>query len=46
MIAEDNIDATAERVNQLMGKKPELRFQFIREQTELYGDKFKEALDV
>lgn len=46
MIAQDNIDATAERVNQLMGKKPELRFQFIREQTELYGDKFKEALDV
>ncbi|MFO0456709.1 MAG: DNA topoisomerase IV subunit B [Alphaproteobacteria bacterium] len=46
MIAEDNRDATAERVNQLMGKKPELRFQFIREQTELYGEKFREALDV
>jgi hypothetical protein len=29
-----------------MGKKPELRFQFIREQTELYGEKFREALDV
>jgi hypothetical protein len=25
---------------------PELRFKFIREQTELYGDKFREALDV
>lgn len=24
----------------------ELRFKFIREQTELYGDKFREALDV
>lgn len=46
MIGEEQVDATAERVNQLMGKKPELRFQFIREQTELYGDKFKEALDV
>ena len=39
-------EETAERVNQLMGKKPELRFKFIREQTELYGDKFREALDV
>ena len=45
-IAEEDIDATAERVNQLMGKKPELRFNFIREQTELYGEKFREALDV
>jgi len=41
-----DVDATAERVNQLMGKKPELRFKFIREQTELYGEKFREALDV
>jgi topoisomerase-4 subunit B len=45
-IANEDVDATAERVNQLMGKKPELRFKFIREQTELYGDKFREALDV
>jgi topoisomerase-4 subunit B len=45
-IADIDVDATAERVNQLMGKKPELRFKFIREQTELYGDKFREALDV
>lgn len=45
-IADDEQDATAERVNQLMGKKPELRFRFIREQTELYGDSFREALDV
>ncbi len=45
-IASDETDETAERVNQLMGKKPELRFKFIREQTELYGDKFREALDV
>jgi DNA gyrase/topoisomerase IV subunit B len=46
MIAEDAQESTAERVHQLMGKKPELRFQFIREQTELYGEKFREALDV
>lgn len=45
-IAEEDVDATAERVNQLMGKKPELRFNFIREQTALYGKKFKDALDV
>jgi topoisomerase-4 subunit B len=45
-IDEMDSDETAERVNQLMGKKPELRFKFIREQTELYGDKFREALDV
>jgi len=45
-IAEEDIESTADRVNQLMGKKPELRFKFIREQTELYGDKFREALDV
>lgn len=45
-IMEEDNEATAERVNQLMGKKPELRFNFIREQTALYGDKLKEALDV
>lgn len=45
-IAGDEAESTAERVNQLMGKKPELRFKFIREQTELYGDKVFEALDV
>lgn len=45
-IDEGDREETAERVNQLMGKKPELRFKFIREQTELYGEKFREALDV
>lgn len=45
-IMESESDETAERVNQLMGKKPELRFKFIREQTELYGEKFRDALDV
>ena len=46
MIDDADTDETAERVHQLMGKKPELRFKFIREQTELYGEKFREALDV
>ncbi|MBN66075.1 MAG: DNA topoisomerase IV subunit B [Rickettsiales bacterium] len=46
MITEEETDATAERVNQLMGKKPELRFQFIREQTELYGEQIAEKLDL
>ncbi len=46
LIDDSDTEETAERVNQLMGKKPELRFKFIREQTELYGDKFREALDV
>lgn len=45
-INEDALDETRERVHQLMGKKPELRFQFIREQTELYGQTISEALDL
>jgi topoisomerase-4 subunit B len=46
MIAEEEARDTAERVEQLMGKKPELRFQFIQEQTQLHGGALKEALDV
>ncbi len=46
MIPSDEVEDTVERVNQLMGKKPELRFNFIREQTELYGDKINQQLDV
>ena len=45
-IAEDDEDATEERVNDLMGKKPELRFKFITEQTSIQGNSLKEALDV
>ena len=45
-IADEDEDATETRVNDLMGKKPELRFKFIQEQTNLQGDKLKEALDV
>jgi len=46
MIAEDDTDPTRTRVDQLMGKKPELRFQFIQEQTAIRGDEIKESLDV
>lgn len=46
VISDEETDETDERVNQLMGKKPELRFAFIREQTELYGDNIASALDV
>ncbi len=46
MIADEDIESTEERLEQLMGKKPELRFQFIQEQTALLGDNLKEALDV
>ena len=45
-IAEDEIDATKTRVDQLMGKKPELRFQFIQEETAKRGDAIAEQLDV
>lgn len=46
MIDKADVDATAERVEHLMGKKPELRFQFIQEQTALKGDNLKESLDI
>jgi len=45
-IAEDEIEATKTRVDQLMGKKPELRFQFIQEETAKRGDAIAEQLDV
>jgi topoisomerase IV subunit B len=46
MIADDETDATATRVEQLMGKKPELRFAFIQEQTKAHGTALIDALDV
>lgn len=45
-IMEEDRDETAERVNQLMGKKPELRFQFIREQTSGGSQQLLESLDI
>jgi topoisomerase-4 subunit B len=44
VIEEEDLAET--RVEELMGKKPELRFKFITEQSEVMGDKFKEQLDV
>jgi topoisomerase-4 subunit B len=44
-IAEDGADLAAERVEHLMGKRPELRFKFIQEQSELRKEMLKE-LDV
>lgn len=46
VIADEDREATEIRVNDLMGKKPELRFQFIQEQTALKGNQLKDALDV
>lgn len=45
-IEEGHQGETADRVSQLMGKKPELRFQFIQEQTQLRGKSITEELDV
>ncbi|NBX03807.1 MAG: DNA topoisomerase IV subunit B [Alphaproteobacteria bacterium] len=46
MIQDEDIDSTRERVEQLMGKKPELRFAFIQEQTQARGGEILEKLDV
>jgi topoisomerase IV subunit B len=46
MIPDLDENETADRVSQLMGKKPELRFQFIQEQTALRGKEFSDTLDV
>lgn len=46
MIADDAHDETQERIHQLMGKKPELRFAFIKEQTELYGERMSDMVDL
>jgi len=46
MIEEDDIEPTKERVEQLMGRKPEHRFTFIQEQTAGRGAQLLEDLDV
>lgn len=46
MIGEEGEMRAQERVEELMGKKPELRFKFIMEQSELMADVIKEKLDV
>ncbi len=45
-INDDQRQETAEQVSALMGKKPELRFQFIQEQTQLRGEKMAVELDI
>jgi topoisomerase-4 subunit B len=46
LISEEDTEDTRNRVDQLMGKKPEFRFQFIQEETARRGISFKEQLDV
>ncbi|TAE82584.1 MAG: DNA topoisomerase IV subunit B, partial [Alphaproteobacteria bacterium] len=46
LIADEDRSSTATQVHALMGKKPELRFQFIQEQTELRGMALMDALDI
>lgn len=45
-ISEDKSELAKQRVNELMGKKPELRFKFITEQSALMKNEIKEKLDV
>ena len=46
MIEEEDKQATETQVGALMGKKPELRFQFIQEQTQIRGEKMLSELDI
>lgn len=46
IIDHDNQDEARVRVEELMGKKPELRYNFITRQSELMGDNVKEKLDI
>ncbi len=45
-IAEDEEDMASERVEHLMGRKPELRFRFIQEQSQLRGGDLSEVVDL
>ncbi len=45
-IEESEFESTGKRVDELMGKKPEYRFQFISEQTAKRGNEIIEQLDV
>jgi topoisomerase IV subunit B len=46
VIEEEEIEPTRDRVEQLMGRKPEHRFAFIQEQTSQRGTELLENLDV
>jgi topoisomerase-4 subunit B len=45
-ISDEDVEDTRSRVDQLMGKKPELRFQFIQEETAKRGSAIMEQLDL
>jgi len=45
-IAEEEVESTRIRVDHLMGKKPEFRFQFIQEETAKRGTEMNEELDI
>ncbi len=45
-IDETNQQLSETRVEELMGKRPELRFKFITEQSAIMGDAFKDKLDI
>ncbi len=46
VIGAEGEERAATRVEELMGKKPELRFKFITEQSELMAETIKQQLDV
>ncbi len=46
MVRDVDESRTRTRVDHLMGRHPELRFQFIQEQTEQHGNSIANALDV
>ena len=46
VINEESEELTAVRVEELMGKKPELRYKFITEQSAIMGENLKNKLDI
>ena len=46
IIDDNNKEIAAVRVDELMGKKPELRYKFITEQSAVLGQDLKEQLDL
>ncbi len=46
VIDEENSTDAATKIEDLMGKKPELRFKFIQEQTQLKAETLTETLDI
>ncbi len=46
VITDDGWGLAKQRVIELMGKHPELRFKFIQDQSSIYGERIAEALDI